>query len=648
VLSSARTVRSALIGFLAVAALVLSGLTWATVTSLRLEERTHEAQVLQRAAQTQTDLRKSLEIARLRMDSVLWPVLIREAARPYWEYAAYYYTKSEDGGVHDAELTESPLRGDDLEPWITLYFQVTEDVCWTSPQLVPARCRPEDRLGAGGNPAVDVRPTPPGRPPCLCMEIDDADPTAVERKRLLDRLAVTCTPEFFAEHLAAVVSPAADAAGGALAEGTHPEAAEDLLRRQSRVARLQQQFLPPRLECESSQQVHRVTGREIIAPAEEAEQEYFPVRVHPIGAMDIVIPGDPVPKLALVRGVDIGSERVFQGFVVDLALLTEALAPRVRDLFDPVQLEPALSAADAGPTATQLGSLPVRLVVSEPSPSPRPAGMSLVRMTVVFAWVTALAALTAVGLGVKRLVNLTERRKEFTYAVTHELRTPLTTFQLYTDMLAAGLVPEAKRAVYLETLNRESRRLSELLTEVLEFARVENNAVRVHLGPQRIGTLMDAARERYAARCGAAGLALDVDANGMSDRSVYTDPDLALQVLGTLIDNACKYAAASADSAEAACSAAPTVQLRAIGAGNRVAIEVVDNGPGIAAQDRRELFKPFRRGSPEAVTRTGGVGLGLALAKRWTRLLHGALELVERPEQRGACFRLTLPGGLNP
>ena len=354
------------------------------------------------------------------------------------------------------------------------------------------------------------------------------------------------------------------------------------------------------------------------------------------------------PKLALVRGVDIGSERVFQGFVVDLALLTEALAPRVRDLFDPVQLEPALSAADAGPTATQLGSLPVRLVVPAESPPPRPAGMSLVRTTVVFAWVTALAALTAVGLGVKRLVNLTERRKEFTYAVTHELRTPLTTFQLYTDMLAAGLVPEAKRAVYLETLNRESRRLSELVTEVLEFARVENNAVRVHLGPQRIGTLMDAARERYTARCGAAGLVLDIDSNGMSDRSVYTDPDLALQVLGTLIDNACKYATASADSGEAACSVAPRVQLRASGAGSRVALEVVDNGPGIAAQDRRELFKPFRRGSPEAVTRTGGVGLGLALAKRWTRLLHGALELVERPEQRGACFRLTLPGGLNP
>ena len=74
----------------------------------------------------------------------------------------------------------------------------------------------------------------------------------------------------------------------------------------------------------------------------------------------------------------------------------------------------------------------------------------------------------------------------------------------------------------------------------------------------------------------------------------------------------------------------------------------IANGLGISPKDRRDLFKPFQRGSRNAASGVGGIGLGLALARRWTRLVSGSLELVDRPERRGACFPLTLPARPGP
>jgi signal transduction histidine kinase len=64
----------------------------------------------------------------------------------------------------------------------------------------------------------------------------------------------------------------------------------------------------------------------------------------------------------------------------------------------------------------------------------------------------------------------------------------------------------------------------------------------------------------------------------------------------------------------------------------------------VAAGERRSIFRPFRRGRGADVT-AGGVGLGLALAERWARLLGGRLALRAGPEGGGACFRLELPLG---
>src|SRR6185503_16178753 len=89
------------------------------------------------------------------------------------------------------------------------------------------------------------------------------------------------------------------------------------------------------------------------------------------------------------------------------------------------------------------------------------------RVTLAVAWLAVAGSLAAVGLALRRTVDLSERRNRFASSVTHELRTPLTTFRLYSEMLADGMVTDAaQRQVYLDTLKSESSRLATLVENV--------------------------------------------------------------------------------------------------------------------------------------------------------------------------------------
>jgi two-component system sensor histidine kinase KdpD len=128
-------------------------------------------------------------------------------------------------------------------------------------------------------------------------------------------------------------------------------------------------------------------------------------------------------------------------------------------------------------------------------------------------------------------------------------------------------------------------------------------------------------------------LQLDLEP-GAADAVVVTDEDAIDQILFNLADNAAKYACGAADKA---------VHVAARRAGNRVQIEVLDRGPGVAAAFRQRIFAPFDRGAvPTGSNDMPGVGLGLALARGLARDLGGELVLVE-VAGGGACFRLELP-----
>jgi signal transduction histidine kinase len=256
------------------------------------------------------------------------------------------------------------------------------------------------------------------------------------------------------------------------------------------------------------------------------------------------------------------------------------------------------------------------------------------RIGLAIAWAAVVLALVSVGLGGWSLLDLSERRSRFVSAVTHELRTPLTTLRLYLDMLTNGLIQDEKqKAEYLQTLHAEADRLNRLIGNVLDFSRLEKKRPRLEKTHVSLSDLVEQVRATWQARCLDAGKEMILDNPPGTDQILMTDPNLVQQVLGNLIDNACKYSRSAED---------PRLWLRVCTNDAQVVFEVEDRGPGIPNAERRSIFSPFRRGR-RAEEIAGGVGLGLALARRWACLLGGRLTLQAGCEKTGACFRFELP-----
>jgi signal transduction histidine kinase len=330
-------------------------------------------------------------------------------------------------------------------------------------------------------------------------------------------------------------------------------------------------------------------------------------------------------ELMLVRR---GEDGTLEGSWLDWAAIQGWLASEVRDLLPSARLEPVIAhSLDDGDR--RLASLPARLL---PGPVIVPAaGGASLRTVLAVAWTGVLLATGAVLLLLTGTAALAERRATFVSAVTHELRTPLTTLRTYAEMLADGKIesPE-KRARYLETLHREAVRLGHLVENVLSWARIEKGRGGERRERVEVAPLFLHLRERLEGRAEAAGMRLELDP-GPEGLAVLADPAAVEQILFNLVDNACKYAAAGAEA---------EVRVSAAAEGGRVAIRVVDRGPGIPADARARLFQPFSRSAEQAAGAAPGVGLGLALCRRLARALGGDL-LVEPGE--GARFVLRLP-----
>jgi len=298
--------------------------------------------------------------------------------------------------------------------------------------------------------------------------------------------------------------------------------------------------------------------------------------------------------------------RSIQGVWLDTVKLRKSLLAEIRDLLPAAKLVPATEAASDGlvlasfPWRLEAGTVPHALAL------PRPIAISLLA-----GWVAALLAIGAASLLVRGILRLSERRASFVSAVTHELRTPLTTFRLYSDMLEAGAVKEEKRGDYLRVLSREADRLSHLVENVLAFSRIERGSARAAVRETTVHDLLEPMRERFVSRLSAAALRLQMDlddANGTLPLRV--DGAAVEHILFNLIDNAAKYAAGGEP---------PEVTITIVRERSAIRIEVRDHGPGVAAGERKRIFRAFHKSARDAAETRPGVGLGLALSRRLAR-----------------------------
>ena len=239
----------------------------------------------------------------------------------------------------------------------------------------------------------------------------------------------------------------------------------------------------------------------------------------------------------------------------------------------------------------------------------------------------------------ERLRELDRLKDEFVAMVSHELRTPLTSIRAFAEILRdSGTLPEEKRVHFLNVVVKESQRLSRLIEEILDLARLESG--RLTLNPQRLDLVeltrhsVDAVHHMQKDR----GVALEVEIEPEA-AAVVGDPDRLEQVIINLLDNAGKFA----DPDD------PRVLLRLAPHKNHYRLSVEDNGPGIAEEERERVFEKFHQiqrpgETPEQTRgRPRGSGLGLPISRGIVAHLGGRLWVEDAPHLGGACLTMELP-----
>ncbi|MGE0487205.1 MAG: sensor histidine kinase [Gammaproteobacteria bacterium] len=245
--------------------------------------------------------------------------------------------------------------------------------------------------------------------------------------------------------------------------------------------------------------------------------------------------------------------------------------------------------------------------------------------------VAGLVAVDRFGRGHLRLVR---QQQDFVSAVSHELKTPLTSIRMYSEMLRNGWGDAAKRETYYGYIHDESERLSRLIGNVLQLARITRGQLRLERRAVAVGALLDRIGPRLASQLETAGfeLVLAVEPAARA-ATVEIDEDALLQCLINLVDNAIKFTPAVAPRRlEFGC---------ALDVAGRLRLSVRDFGAGVPPAQMRRIFDLFYRGENELTRETVGTGIGLALVRELMQGQGGSVDVANR--EPGAEFSLLLP-----
>jgi signal transduction histidine kinase len=223
-----------------------------------------------------------------------------------------------------------------------------------------------------------------------------------------------------------------------------------------------------------------------------------------------------------------------------------------------------------------------------------------------------------------RLGEVEEMERNFLMSVSHELRTPLTAIRGHVAALLEGVIEDPEqREQSLETVAMETQRLDRLVGDILDLAKLDTHRFTVMTEEVDMAQLLDEAYERY--REEAQRRSIEYKQELHARPVLLSDGDRVLQVVGNLLSNAFHA------TPDGGC-----ISLELAQQNGTVRVAVEDTGPGIPAEARERLFRPFVSNS------SGGTGLGLAIANEISTALGGRIEL-ESEVGKGSRFELVLP-----
>jgi signal transduction histidine kinase/uncharacterized membrane protein YwzB len=241
-----------------------------------------------------------------------------------------------------------------------------------------------------------------------------------------------------------------------------------------------------------------------------------------------------------------------------------------------------------------------------------------------------IASIAAISLRSAMLVHDVSMRDTFVSVASHELRSPLTSVLGYTELLISKDPPEATRKQWLDHVRENSQKLTDMVDDLLDVTRIQSGRVIMKLEEVNLSEIlkkcMAIAQESSSKHDFTSDIETDLPA-------VLVDRDKFGQIIGNLLNNAIKYSPSGGNISLAARSERQS---------HRVVISITDEGIGIGPEDRELLFTTFHRIQRPETRGIKGSGLGLYIAKEWTKAMGGEIWL-KSELNKGSTFFIAVP-----
>ena len=248
--------------------------------------------------------------------------------------------------------------------------------------------------------------------------------------------------------------------------------------------------------------------------------------------------------------------------------------------------------------------------------------------------VLALVLLSGIALALRsasRVMRLSQMKSDFVSNVSHELRTPLASIRVFGELLRLGKVPnDEKVREYGEYIETESRRLTQLINNILDFAKIESGAKSYRLERADLAEVVAETLSSFEVRLKQSGFRVTFERPDAAV-PVRIEPGALAQSVANLVDNAVKYSNGSRE-----------IVVEVAREDGDAVLSVQDWGVGIPRAEQEKIFDRFHRVSTGLVHDVKGSGLGLAIVQHIVQAHGGRVRVSSRPGQ-GSTFAIHLP-----
>lgn len=263
---------------------------------------------------------------------------------------------------------------------------------------------------------------------------------------------------------------------------------------------------------------------------------------------------------------------------------------------------------------------------------PKSPARGSLNIAIIVLTVFMVIGLLTIYQSARTIVAMSERRSQFVSSVTHELKTPLTNIRMYIEMLEQGIAATPEREQeYLAILGSESSRLSGLINNVLDLAKLEKKQRQFHMQPGHLDEVFAEVASIMAEKLKQSEFTLNIQAGDVPE--FVFDRAVVIQLLTNLIENSIKFGQKSADK---------EISIHVEVHGDSVRVAVSDTGPGIPQHALKKVFDDFYRVDNDLTRATGGTGIGLALVKKFMIAMGGSVKATNNNES-GCTITLQFP-----